>query len=274
MLNCTKTILSAIALAAIFLFYGWQEILISQQPPKSIHENQGAAASQYEPGPFAPLRLLAENGLKQITEYCNSYPENKKKNWPQTYYCDLRITDVYIVLFSGLLVIVTGGLVWVGIQQYRDTRILQRAYVGVNPSGIETDTFGQLIGHVVFENAGHLPARDFYWGIKIDSANIGDWLPGKLIIADLEGVAVLPVGAKWKMGSGACDPRPRERWEYAYVWGRVEYTDGFGQRRFTNFCHRYPWAKRGWSGGAEGVIREEWVDVDHARFHKFGNDAD
>jgi hypothetical protein len=274
MLNCAKTILSAIALVAILGFYGWQESLISQQAPKSIQKNQGAAANQYEPGPFVLIRIFVPNGLEKISKYCNSYSEKEKKNWPQSYFCDLRITDVWIAIFSGLLVFVTLGLGWIGYQQRSDSKIVQRAYISINPAGINTNTFGQLIGHVVFENGGHLPADDFHWRIKINSTGKGDWVPQRLTSADLEGDAVLPVGAKWKMGSGACDPMPKERWEYVFVWGRVEYTDGFQKRRFTDFCHRYPWAKhvRGFMESGDFAIPIS-ISVDDARFHKIGNNS-
>jgi hypothetical protein len=76
------------------------------------------------------------------------------------------------------------------------------------------------------------------------------------------------------MGSGKCDPAPKERSEYVFLWGRVEYTDGLeGRPRFTDFCHRYPWAKHVERMEADGPIYYS-VSVDYASFHNAGNNAD
>lgn len=278
MLNYLKTVVAFAGFLAIVFFYSWQEIHISQQPPKSQDENQRAAHGQYQTGPFTPFRLIFTGNLKQITGYCNSHPEKEKNNWPQTYYCDLKITDVYIAFFSGLLVFVTGGLIWVGVQQYRDTRILERAFISVNLGGLTTDTFDHVIGRVIFENTGRLPAMRFRWRIKICPHTGGDFIAPKISSEDLEANAVVPVGAKWTMGSGACTPRPEHAWEYVYVWSRVEYTDGFGRSRFTNFCHRYSWAVRKrtiamWADQPGSSVIDQ-VSASDGRFHKNGNESD
>src|SRR6185369_1548321 len=47
--------------------------------------------------------------------------------------------------------------------QANDTRILQRAYLSVEPGGIlpfEDDDSDRVVGEIVIRNAGHLPARD------------------------------------------------------------------------------------------------------------------
>jgi hypothetical protein len=50
-------------------------------------------------------------------------------------------------VFAGLLVLVTGELVWVAWRQLQDARVLQRAYVGALPGGISTTTRGELLAH-------------------------------------------------------------------------------------------------------------------------------
>jgi hypothetical protein len=58
----------------------------------------------------------------------------------------------------------------------------------------------------------------------------------------------------------------------AYVWGVVYYHDGFGNRRFTRFCHRYaaighdPYWR---TSPTRTVIPESF-----ARYHTHGNEAD
>ena len=110
------------------------------------------------------------------------------------------ITAIATVVIAAFTVV----LAWVGRQQTRDARAIKRAFVSVNASGIDTNTFGEPPGHAIFENVGGVSARDFFWRINIKASDTGDWKPPKLTTAQLEGVAVLPVGAKWKMGSGKC----------------------------------------------------------------------
>jgi hypothetical protein len=55
-----------------------------------------------------------------------------------------------LVLATCWLVLVTGGLVWVGWRQLQDARVLQRAYVSAALGGISTTTHGELLAHVEF----------------------------------------------------------------------------------------------------------------------------
>lgn len=77
-------------------------------------------------------------------------------------------TDWLVAIFTGLLVIIA-------VRQIFDTRILQRAYVSVEPLGIEAMFDGaHLIGHVGIRNAGHLPARFVSWFIDMKYTTSGD----------------------------------------------------------------------------------------------------
>jgi hypothetical protein len=53
-----------------------------------------------------------------------------------------------------------------------------------------------------------------------------------------------------------------------YVWGEVTYTDGFGEPRFTKFCHRY---------NNQAIIPTSkcglWIPPEDARYHDHGNEA-
>jgi hypothetical protein len=97
------------------------------------------------------------------------------------------ITAIATVVIAAFTV----ALARVGRQQMRDARAIQRAFVSVNANGIDTNTFGHLLGHVIFENVGHVSARDFFWRININAFATGDWKPPKLTTAELEGVACL-----------------------------------------------------------------------------------
>lgn len=171
--------------------------------------------------------------------------------------------NFWVAAFTFLLVAITGLLVWVTYQQVKTARATQRAYVSINPAGIELLREGLILGHVVFDNAGHLPAGRFRWRIKIHPNPEKDWVPPPLNDADLEKTeTVLPVGAKWKMGSPTIEKPSVLETNYLFVWGRVEYRDGFDQHRFTNFCHRYRW---------QPGTRD--LPVDAARTNKWGNEG-
>src|SRR6266478_8969519 len=83
----------------------------SYKAQQSIHSDQRAAHDQKESGPeapsFAPIRLIF--GSDGVAKYCDASTENNKRNWAHKYICDIRITDVYIALFTLLLTFVTGG---------------------------------------------------------------------------------------------------------------------------------------------------------------------
>jgi hypothetical protein len=134
-------------------------------------------------------------------------------------------------------------------------------------------TDGQLVGHVIFRNVGHLPATNLRDVVKKIEVQDGAWRPPIIPDPELEDHGVLPIGVRMKKGSagtiypGEAAASPiRER--YLYVWGRMTYVDGFNRRRYLNFCHRYPWDNRETPSGGGFLISEE-----HGRYHEHGNDA-
>jgi hypothetical protein len=84
----------------------------------------------------------------------------------------------FVAAFTGLLVYVTYRLVtstnklWTATTnaanaQQTDTRIIQRAYLSVEPGGLQplVDGSPRLVCTVIIRNAGNLPARDVSWYI-------------------------------------------------------------------------------------------------------------
>jgi len=53
---------------------------------------------------------------------------------------------------------------------------------------------------------------------------------------------------------------------YFYVWGRVDYLDGFGTWRETRFCHRYNWGQTRDYGAGKYELTE-----DKGLSHRNGN---
>jgi hypothetical protein len=173
----------------------------------------------------------------------------------------------WTAIFTGLLVIVTGGLVFLGWRQNKDARVLQRAYVSVVTGGISTSTNGKLLAHVECKNVGHLPASELKWLLKFTASDDGDWSPPPVDDKDLRPAGVLPIGIGVTTGShGIGVPQPWTK--YLYAWGRVTYVDGFGDSRWTNFCHRYNTDVRETQTGGGSRIRAK-----DGRHHEHGNDA-
>jgi hypothetical protein len=147
-------------------------------------------------------------------------------------------------ILSALLVAATIGLGWItarGIRnQSRETRILQRAYISVEPGGISADVWNPIddvVAHIGIKNSGHLPARHVAWKTHCE-------------FSDAEHRGTFPETGKVYGGSniitaavtmtqGSEPLRYEDKWRYIYVWGRITYTDGFNQNRWLIYCHRY-----------------------------------
>jgi hypothetical protein len=173
-----------------------------------------------------------------------------------------------LVLVTAGLVVVTGGLVRVGRRQIKDARALQRAYVSALPGGISTHTTsGQLLAHVEFKNVGHLPASQVKSLLKFTTSDDPDWSPLPIDDKDLRPAGALPIGVSVTIGTHGIGP-PQPWTKYLYAWGRVTYVDGFGNERWTNFCHRYNTeVRQGQVGGGYLIPKET------GRHHERGNDA-
>jgi hypothetical protein len=259
--------------------FGFLTGIASQEAQKPIqkHERTQHNKDAAKDGPREPwfivFRVLLPSGLQGITKYCASYTEEEKNQWPQRYYCDLKITDVYVAVFSGLLVFVTLGLVWVGVQQYNDTRILQRAYLAVVPRGINPFRADKtrFSCDVAFLNAGNLPAQEVSWELasklfpdrQREIFNPPGNKDGNVIIpARGEMLKSAPPITRDELDNFVNATTDQQAW--LYIWGRVRYKDGFGKRRFVDFCHRYNVQAVG-DGG---------VKAKYGRQHEHGNGTD
>jgi hypothetical protein len=157
------------------------------------------------------------------------------------------------------------------------TRLLERAYVSAAPLGVAPFHLNKLTdAHVVFQNVGKLPATNVRWFID---AEIGsDEQRTDFPIGALVGKHVLPPGGAMRQNRRTIltDDAVMQLIESAlvlYVWGRIEYWDGFDDRH-TIFCHRYsrpalaPLVAAGERYNGNGQLIREG-----ARYHQYGNDA-
>jgi hypothetical protein len=184
-----------------------------------------------------------------------------------------------MALATIFLVIVTAGLVVFAYRGFNDARILQRAYVSVEPHGIIGMSYSELVAHVVIENAGNLPARDLKLKIKSIFHESGDLSRSNFVTdeSELEGSYVLPPKGRMIQGSPPIsEPKMlREqddirrfhgaKTHFVYVHGLVTYQNGFGSARRTQFCHRY--------NCAVFDQRKRAIEAGRARQHHEGNDA-
>lgn len=91
----------------------------------------------------------------------------------------MLIVTGLLTLFNGVLAVLT-YLIW--STGKTDTRILQRAYIAVEPGGIHALlTSGDIIGHIAMKNSGHLPARNVSWIIDIKESTSRSRCLGRLL---------------------------------------------------------------------------------------------
>ena len=111
-----------------------------------------------------------------------------------------------------------------------------------------------------FKNVGHLPASQVKLRLELIANDNGDWSPQAIDDKELRPAGVFPIGISVPIGTHAIGvPQPWKK--YLYAWGRVTYVDGFGNERFTNFCHRYNTEVRETPSGGGYVIRKEYGPV-------------
>ena len=215
------------------------------------------------------------NDLAQLnTETSSQELRSKELFWTRALDDPIAVFTLALVISTIGLVISTIGL-WLATgrtarRQAADTRILQRAYLSVEPLGIGPQlpdpsssqaSTPQVIGHLAVRKLpGHLPARHVSWTIHMEPSGDGnrDTFP---ITEPRYGDNVLTAGTMMRHGGPAL-PWQGER--YFYVWGDVIYKDGFNKDRSTRYCHRYN-AQR---------FKDQKIKRKYGRIHDHGNDAD
>jgi hypothetical protein len=180
-----------------------------------------------------------------------------------------------LAIFTGVLSLSTIGL-WIatarGIHaQSRETRILQRAYLNVEPAGIEPhhDRADRVVARIIIRNVGHLPARNvIWWSTGRGPGLMGD---GDFPIEEPtgKGIVLAPGGATKRRAATVFTEREGKPalGNSLYVWGIVRYRDGFGKKRFTQFRHYY--ITKPFIGTPLFSLLGEAAEMD-----KTGNDAD
>lgn len=177
------------------------------------------------------------------------------------------VATIFIAIFTTVLACVARRQAGLVEGQMKLTEILERAYLNVEPYGIEIDTKKDVIGHAAIVNKGRVPAREVSLFIRLKwdaDANLGSFDSAAITPT----TQVLPVGVEMPAGTNSLSAAERANFEskngFLYVWGRVTYKDGFEQR-WLDFCHRYNCASpRNSEGG---------IDPKYGRYHHSHNDG-
>jgi hypothetical protein len=160
------------------------------------------------------------------------------------------------------------------VQESRDTsRRESRAYIGVEPRGVKRFVGKDLlIGHFAIKNFGGIPAKNVSMyavtDYRLEPENTREFKIGRIY----DSTTSLPPRAKMIFGTGPgvdidsiqiSDDEEANYRGYIFVYGKVTYTDEFGTKGWTEFCHRYP---------CEGDYR---ISRKYARYHEIaGNRVD
>jgi hypothetical protein len=158
-----------------------------------------------------------------------------------------------------------------------------RAYLSVEADGINTFiTSGEkrCIGHVKIRNVGKIPAKNVFASVDITLNNTRDFSPSPIpdnpaIERSIQPDAFMRQGSKHQ--PPVSEVQRSER--FSFVWGTVWYDDGYGERRYTRFCHRYHGASHSPDeyqdiGGLQTLVTPYTIiKADKARYHEHGNDS-
>jgi hypothetical protein len=184
--------------------------------------------------------------------------------------------DQWTAVFTGALFLSTFALfvaTFIGLRtQTKDTRILQRAYLSVEPGGVkpfEGDD-ERIACDVIIVNAGNLPARNVSW--FLDKMYSEDPTQENFSYGPVTGdIVIAPKSRAVKGTKPTFRPIFAEKRDLAlpdkgwlYVFGKVSYHDGFQKGRYINFCHRYNLR------GARGFE----IPIANGRYHEKANRTD
>ena len=294
-------LIAAIVACAAFLAIS-NECATGSLLPRPFSSSTPNGTSKPEAGPKnAPSRSPVASFELQLSDpdkmegriYAGSSAADRGE-WLHRFVCDIKVGEFAVAVFAFFLVVFI-GLLWGGVHklwvatrevaqgQKRDTEVIQRAYLSAYPAGVNPfDSAANADGHVGFRNAGRVPARKVRW--FIDVATSSDFQRAHFPIGQLNGNNSIPSDSEIRQwGRTAISRQEFDNFQanslWVYVWGTVHYDDGFGNERYTNFCHRYD--ARGFRSAVPELSLAQAVQLGRAAissegavYHRYGNDAD
>lgn len=256
-------------------------------PPKVVNQRSptnGAGAAR--PGiPAASLPL--ESPDKDQTKVSAA-------EWTHRFVCGIQAGEFAIAAIGFFLALLAGLLlraihhVWIAMRdnaraRNRETEIIRRAYLSIYPLGIDPfDAAAYAEGHIGIRNVGHLPARKVRWFIEVTPSSDGKRV--HFPFGPLTGNNVVHATSEMRQCGRVAISRQEfqnfaENNLWIYVWGTVRYDDGFGNDRYSNFCHRYD--TKGFTSRTPTLSFEQTsqlgratIAAEAATYHQSGNEAD
>jgi hypothetical protein len=232
-------------------------------------------------------------------EYCNEVNASEKNcaSYNLAPFIFIEVAEFFHRFESVFVVLSTIAIAWftyelrratVGLKDSTDKlwlagekqlAITQRAYIVVEPQGvIPLRMAPHTVYHVSIKNVGHLPAKNVRWQFDSQADANGQRTDFSFDETRLIGSNYWPPDTV--MNFHANDALDESRIAgiqgnsmYYFVWGIVFYDDGFGNDKFTRFCHVYSSAGLYYfSGGKhDGQL---CLSAESARYHHHGNEAD
>jgi hypothetical protein len=297
MLRYLIAVSTAVALAATIASWAIvsirNECVSESTAPKSTSTTNAKPQARVAP-PIASLDLqISEQDRLEGKIYAEPW-KGSRADWVHKVLCDIRAGELVVSIASVFLAFLA-VLMFVGIRQLltalrdsaraqrQESELIQRAYLSVHPGGVNPfDAASYAEGHVEIRNVGRLPARKVRW--FIDAATSSDARRAHFPIGALSGNNVVVTGSELSQHARTAISRQEFQGFYdnnlwVYVWGTIRYDDGFGNERYTNFCHRYD--ARGFSPDVSGLSPQQVLQLGRAAisaeaaiFHQHGNDAD
>lgn len=222
--------------------------------PAQAAEPPAAATQEEQTPPTSPsfFSFLSSSGLVNVAKYCAVDTPDKANQWLHGFICSVRVTDVAIGVYMGLLVLVVAGLVLIGVLQYdlfsRSTRQQLRAYLLVESAARLGEHSDHPEFQVVVRNFGQTPAYGVRTWIALTPGERGGHatLPGPEQGMVEASDAALGPGGTFELGKRyEVDWDPERYDEFLsgriamYVYGEVSYRDAFRKRRYTRFRAMY-----------------------------------
>ena len=225
----------------------------TQAAPARTAETPASPQEEHTPATSPSFfEFLTSSGLTNVAKYCAVDTPDKANQWLHGFICSVRVTDVAIGVYMGLLVLVIAGLVLVGVIQYdqvsRATRQQLRAYLLVESAARLGEHSDHPEFQVVVKNFGQTPAYGVRTWISVVPGERGGQvsLPGPERGMVEASDAALGPGGTFELGKRyEIDWDPAKYDEFLggrvamYVYGEVSYRDAFRKRRSTRFRAMY-----------------------------------
>ena len=190
---------------------------------------------------LAPISEVEKQRCYHSADAGHYKADECKTFWERTTTDPVALYTLGLFAFTAVLAVSTVFL-WdatrdAARRQEADTKILQRAYLSVEPAGVGASSdSNKCHPNIAIRNVGSVPARKIRWVIDYTISQ-DHRLPEQTVDRDrTEGDNVLPPGSVMTQGGPiiCVGSNPNEMREevglYVYVWGIVIYLDGFGEQ--------------------------------------------